>query len=167
MFTNRRTIFKQVASRPLIASQIIHWNQTFQFRQFIFFFEKGEKKNHLTLNSMTLLSISCLSHLIVSKKFQEWPNWHVLFYSSLIITVFRHSILSFASDNNRANTYNCIPIRYLLGSDINFFSSMESLFLKQKVFRHNRFIGSLYFVSFNLNKADASAIFLIGREIIN
>ena len=48
-----------------------------------------------------------------------------------------------------------------------FFPSMESLFIKQKVFRHNRFIGSLYFLSFNLNKADVSAIFLIGREIIN
>ena len=79
----------------------------------VYFFlrKRGERKMHLTLNSMTLLSISCLSHLIVSKKFQEWPNWHVLFYSSLIITVFRHSVLSFASDNNRADTYNCIPIR--------------------------------------------------------
>ena len=90
------------------------------------------------------------------------------FIPVLIITLFRLysplTILSFASDNNRA----CIPIRYLLGSDINFFSPfIESLFIKQKVFRHNRFIGSLYFVSFNLNKADASAIFLIGREIIN
>ena len=44
---------------------------------------------------------------------------------------------------------------------------MESLFIKQKVFRHNRFIGSLYLLSFNLNIAGASAIFLIGREIIN
>ena len=125
MFTNLRTIFKQIASHPLIGSQIIHWKKTVYF----FLRKRGERKMHLTLNSMTLLSISCLSHLIVSRKFQEWPNWYVLFYSSFN----NHPVPTlFASDNNRADTYNCIPIRYLLGSDINFFSLLWNLYLLSK-----------------------------------
>ena len=51
----------------------------------------------LTLNSMTLLPISCLPRLIVSKKVQERPNWPVLFYSSFN----NHPVPTlFASDNS-------------------------------------------------------------------